>query len=296
MKTEYQVQHFLFSQTFKSEPDWEITQLYCQKRHIRIGTWRPSYSQAGITGDQFIKWYAHAPARGDIALLDGNRVIISESGLEVSQICAEFSTDSWQISKKAVKTSDLATLPDDEQFRLHVELSHNGLEFDRRSGELTEKYCPSINERICYYNQNETGLGVVRTIIPAENKVELYCYFSYTNKRCGYSMHELDACTYHEFHFEPMTIVAQRRMNRELEKFGKVWYDKLHRVEPIETKVGLGESYWYINDKMKIVKETEKGTPTSQFRYIAGNYFKTHEEALEVLGEFTDLLRDRLAK
>lgn len=296
MKTEYQVQHFLFSQVFSSPTDWEIIQSYCQKRHIRIGTFRPSYSQAGLTSEQFIKWYAHTPARGDIAMLDGCHVIISESGLEVSQICAEISTNPLKISNKAVKTADLVTLPEEEQFRLHVELSRQGLEFDRRRGILTEKYIPSINERILYHNQNEAGLGVVRSILPAENKIELYCYYSYTNKTCGYSMHEWNACTFHEFHFEPMTIVAQRRMNRELEKCGKVWYDKLHRIEPIKVKVEVGQPYWSINDKLKVVKNIERGTPTSQQRYIAGNYFQSHEEALEALCDVVELLRDRLAK
>lgn len=98
------------------------------------------------------------------------------------------------------------------------------------------------------------------------------------------------------FQFNPMTVVAARRLNRELERFGKVWNDKLHRIEPLEPKVAKGEKYWYISDKMTVVTDREKGTPTSHFRYIAGNYFKSQDEALEYLGRFQELLRDRLAK
>lgn len=109
-------------------------------------------------------------------------------------------------------------------------------------------------------------------------------------------MHESGVCDVMSFQFNPMTVVAARRLNRELEKYGKVWNDKLHRIEPIDPKVAKGEKYWYISDKMAVVTDREKGTPTSHFRYIAGNYFKSYDEALEYLGKFHELLRDRLAK
>lgn len=158
------------------------------------------------------------------------------------------------------------------------------------------KFVPKINDRVLIWNQNDTKLGVIRAICPDTNEVELYCWFDYKMKKCAYSMHEKDAVTFHEYHFEPMSIIAQRRLNTELNKYGKVWYDKLHRIEPLEVKVAVGQHYWYINDKMKIVQETEKGTPTSHFRYIAGNYFNKHSEALDYLEKMVELLRDRLTK
>ena len=296
MKTEYQVQHFFTSQLFKSETDWEIVQLFCQKHHIRVGTFRPTYNESGISSEQFLKWYNDGFGCGDIAMLGATPVIISDSGIDVARLCAEIAQEGPKLSSVTVNTSELKTLPYDKQIALNAQLSKQGWEYDRKKLGMVPKWIPAINDRVLYHNQNESGLGVVRSILPAENKVELYCYYSYTTKQCGYSMHELNACTYNEFHFEPMTIVAQRRLNRELERYGKVWYDKLHRIEPVKTKVEVGQSYWYINDKMKVVQEKEKGTPTSQFRYIAGNYFQTHEAALEVLGHFSDYLRDRLAK
>ena len=175
-------------------------------------------------------------------------------------------------------------------------MAEHGYEFDYDKKTLRKKYIPEINERVEFSRGNYIGLGVVRSINPVENSIEFFCYFIYSDKKIGYSMHESGICDVMSFQFNPMTVVAARRLNRELEKYGKVWNDKLHRIEPIDPKVAKGEKYWYISDKMTVVTDREKGTPTSHFRYIAGNYFKSYDEALEYLGKFHELLRDRLVK
>ena len=298
MKTEFQVLQFIASQRYKNKTDWEIIQLFCQKHHFRLGTAKPTLDpDLGISGDKVVDWFYNGFAAGEIAKVSDGYVNISKSDLEVSQICGKISTDGvFREASLSVTVQELAHILPEEQIELEAKLSQQGLEYNRNKAKVMKKYLPAINDRVVYHNLNETGLGVVRSIHPAENKVELYCYYSYTSRKCAYSMHEPAACTYHEFHFEPMNIVAYRRLNRELEKFGKVWYDKLHRIEPLKVKAEVGERYWYISDKMKVVQETEKGTPTSQFRYIAGNYFTSHEDALEYPGRFTELLRNRLAK
>lgn len=177
-----------------------------------------------------------------------------------------------------------------------ISLAEQGYEFDYEKKALRKKYIPEINERVEFSRGNYIGLGVVRSINPVENSIEFFCYFIYSDKKIGYSMHESGICDVMSFQFNPMTVVAARRLNRELERYGKVWNDKLHRIEPTDPKVAKGEKYWYISDKMTVITDREKGTPTSHFRYIAGNYFKSYDEALEYLGKFHELLRDRLAK
>jgi hypothetical protein len=86
-----------------------------------------------------------------------------------------------------------------------------------------------------------------------------------------------------------------RRLGKELEREGKVWKDKLLRIESLKVKVERGGKYYYISDKLKIVPETEKGTPTSQFRYLAGNYFTSHIAAAKMLDKINNMLREYLA-
>ncbi len=297
MKTESQVLHLLAISQIKGEAEWELIQLFCQKHHFRLGTFAPSYNEGnGLTASKFFDWYHNGFGAGDVAKISGKTVIISDSDLKISKICGEISTEGYCEASLTVPVSDLEAMTPEGQAAIHIQLSHLNLEYCRKNFTVMPKYVPKINDRVLIWNQNESKLGVIRAIAPDTNEVELYCWFDYRTKKLGHSMHEKNVVTFHEYHFEPMSIVAQRRLNTELEKVGKVWYDKLHRIEPLKVKVDVGKHYWYITDKMKVVEETEKGTPTSNFRYISGNYFSKYEDAIEYLGRISDLLRDRLAK
>jgi len=295
MKSESQIQNFLSTQTFKSEADWEMIAIF-SKQHKNSLSISPTYSEHGIDISTFTNWYNNGFASGEVAELDGNLVILGRCDLSEAHIEAIKTEGGFDLTRTVTSISKLSKVSEERSKEVLRDLSEQGLQYDRNRELIIKKYMPSINDRIEFYNDSIRGLGVVREIRPADNFIELYCYYIYTNGQIGYSMHETGICTVHEFNFLPMTISSQRRMNRELEKHGKVWYDKLHRIEPLVVKTEKGGKYWYINDKMHVVQETEKGTPTSQFRYIAGNYFTSREEAHDYMGKFAELLRDRLAQ
>ena len=146
--------------------------------------------------------------------------------------------------------------------------------------------------------------------IDSEHDVMFYCYFTYPTqnkpKQIGYSLYETPGYDIRTIVFENIdkeniqttlgnSTSCFRRLGRELEKVGKVWKDKTLRIEPLNVMVPIGEKYYYISDKMDVKQETEKGTPTSRFRYLAGNYFTTHEAAMLMEGKFNELLRGYLA-
>ena len=295
MKTELQIQKFLSTQTFKSEADWEMIAIFCKQHKCPLST-LPTYSKEGIDIATFINWFNHGFASGEVASYNGNLVILGHCNLNEAKIEAKLTSNGFDLFRTTTSISNLSKVSDDVSKDVLKNLSKHNLQYDRNRELIIVKYIPSINERIEFYNDSIRGLGVVRKICVANNCIELYCYYIYTTNQIGYSMCETNICTVHEFNFLPMTISCQRRLNRELEKHGKVWYDKLHRIEPLIVKTEKGGKYWYINDKMKVVQEIEKGTPTSQFRYIAGNYFTKHEDALEYQGKFAELLRLRLAQ
>ena len=60
-------------------------------------------------------------------------------------------------------------------------------------------------------------------------------------------------------------------------------------------KLDKGKKYFYITDKLTVVEETDKGTPTGQMRYLCGNYFHTQMAADIMLGKIHELIRDYLA-
>ena len=304
MKTKRQVIDFFKSNHFATAEDCEMVSLFCQNNCGLTPKDFPTFTTPGsINSQTFIEWYRNGFGIGDIVFEKetGNYYVVSNSSIANIQTCAILSNlcktgKKWKPNVVELDATTLSSVSEIEDKAMAISLAEQGYEFDYDKKTLRKKYIPEINERVEFSRGNYIGLGVVRSINPVENSIEFFCYFIYSDKKIGYSMHESEICDVMSFQFNPMTVVAARRLNRELERYGKVWNDKLHRVEPIDPKVAKGEKYWYISDKMTVLGDREKGTPTSHFRYIAGNYFKDENEALEYLGRFHELLRDRLAK
>ena len=304
MKTKRQVIDFFKSNHFTTAEDCEMVSLFCQNNCGLTPKDFPTFTTPGpINSQTFIEWYRNGFGIGDIVFEKetGSYYIVSNSSIASIQSCAILSNlcktgKKWKPNSVELDATTLSSISEIENKAMTISLAEQGYEFDYEKKALRKKYIPEINERVEFSRDNYIGLGVVRSINPVENSIEFFCYFIYSDKKIGYSMHESGICDVMSFQFNPMTVVAARRLNRELERYGKVWNDKLHRIEPIDPKVAKGEKYWYISDKMTVVTDREKGTPTSHFRYIAGNYFKSYDEALEYLGKFHELLRDRLAK
>lgn len=304
MKTKRQVIDFFKSNHFATAEDCEMVSLFCQNNCGLTPKDFPTVTTPGsINSQTFIEWYRSGFGIGDIVFEEetGSYYVVSNSSTTCIQSCAILSNlcktgKKWKPKNDELDATTLSSVSEIENKAMTISLAEQGYEFDYEKKTLRKKYIPEINERVEFSRDNYIGLGVVRSINPVENSIEFFCYFIYSDKKIGYSMHESGVCDVMSFQFNPMTVVAARRLNRELEKYGKVWNDKLHRIEPIDPKVAKGEKYWYISDKMTVVTDREKGTPTSHFRYIAGNYFKSYDEALEYLGKFHELLRDRLAK
>lgn len=304
MKTKKQIIDFFKSNHFTTAEDCEMVSLFCQNNCRLTPKDFPTFTEPGAINSQtFIDWYRNGFGIGDIALdkTSGNYHVINSSSVSSVSSYAilsnlEKSGKKWKLESTKIDPTVLSSISEIDNKALIISLAKQGWEFDYEKKTLRKKYLPEINERVEFSRGDYVGLGVVRSINPTENFIEFFCYFIYSDKKIGYSMHEAGVCDVMSFQFNPMTVVAARRLNRELEKFGKVWNDKLHRIEPIKLEVDKGEKYWYISDKMKIVTDREKGTPTSHFRYIAGNYFQSYDEALEYLGKFNEILRDRLAR
>ena len=298
MKNETQVLNFLSAVTFKSEPDFEMIHAFCKQRSKQRKyslDLDPTFTETGITASEFAEWYNNGFGSGDVAEMGGELVILGPCGINEVEIAAKNGSDGFQKVKIRISTTQLSKVSENRFKEAYRRLSEQGLQYDRNNERIIVKYLPSVNHRIEFYNDSVRGLGIVREVRPEDNYVELYCYYLYDTDQVGYSMHEKDVCTFHEFTFLPMSRYCYLKLNRELAKHGKTWYDKIHRIEPLSVRVEVGERYWYIDDKMSVVTDRERGTRTCALRYIAGNYFNSLDEALAYSGRFADMLRDRLA-
>lgn len=300
MKTKKQVLSYLQEHNFSTPSDLNLVIAFCQQERLLTPKEFPTFTTPGTENAQsFIEWFEHGFGCGDIAADEntGCFVLISNNDLNNVEVCASrYSYGDWSFDKAIYPANDFSHVDDDTAENMIIELAVHGWEFDYENMGVRKKFIPEINDRIEFSKGDHVGLGVVRDIDATSGAIELYCYFWYDTKEIGYNMHETEVCDLYSFQHNLQTIVATRRMNRELNKLGKIWNDKLHRVEPITCKAAKGEKYFYISDKMKIVQDKEKDTPTSHFRYIGGNYFLTHEEAKECLDKFGEILRNRLAR
>lgn len=314
MKTQSQTELFLSHYTFRTPLDAEMILSFCQKKYghpIKITETTLESPKTTLDAQSFLQWYENGVAATKTAKNGNSLVFVVDTDLENAQICAQITSEGFETCSYTLPFSLLTLCTSSEESRMLSELHSHSLQYDWQTHSLIRKYIPEEGDKILWHSHDKSasGVGVVRGIDPETNEIELYCYFQYPTKSqkgiLGCSGHEKGIINLTDHIIEPMMknssdrngVCCIRRLRSELKKVGKVWNDRLKRIEPlVPVKVAKGKPYWYISDKMKIVQEMEKDTPTSQFRYIAGNYFTTYKGALEVLARFQDILKDHLAE
>lgn len=256
-----------------------------------------------------LMWFSNGFGATEIALYNGTIVILGVCTIDNTTIVGKLYDGRINIASKTVKPSELSKATEEDSEAFYKALYASKLQFDQASLTLVEKYIPSPNEKIIFYNSDfsQCGTGVIRSVNEATGDIEMYCYYLYPPaNKVGYSMHEKGVANLVTHIFEPMLeddkrsskmngVSCLRRLNSELGKKGKVWKDKIKRIEPASYELEPGKDYWFINDEFKIEQKKEKGTPTSHFRYLAGNYFVTKESAEMMREKIVELINSNLA-
>lgn len=315
MKSQFQTLSFLSNYSPKSELDLEMIASFLEKRH-KIAPKHLTFSSQpdaeALDVQSFLQWFESGYGASDIAVHNNAPVILGNCTYTTATVIGTISDNAINLCQTPIPVSEL-TQPTPEQAQsFQKALLNNLLQFNQETLTLTHKYIPSPNEKIIFHSNDFSikGIGVVREVNHDTQKIELYCYFIYpgvhTERQIGYSMHETGVVNLHEYIFEPMLdddkrfskmngVSCLRRLNTELAKHGKVWKDKIHRIEPVQIKSQEGKPYWYINDKLEVTQSMEKGTPTSHFRYLCGNYFTSNTNALVMQQKIRELIQSYLA-
>lgn len=315
MKSQFQTLSFLSHYSPKSDLDREFIVSFLEKR-FRITPktliFAPESTKTTLDTQSFIQWFESGQSAGKVAKMGIVVIMVGDCTITEAKIIGKLTEKGIETCAVSVGHSEISEASDDEIRKFQLELLKAHLQFSPDTLTLTPKYVPQNGEKVVFYNSDRSmrGLGIIRNIDPDSQDVEFFCYFIYpgpnTQRKVGYNMHECGIANLIEHTFEPMLddekrctegngIACYRRLKRELEAEGKIWKDKLRRVEPAQPCVEKGQTYYYISDKMEVVQEMEKGTPTSKFRYYAGNYFRTREAALKMLGKWNDCICDYLA-
>lgn len=312
MKSQFQTLSFLSQYAPKTQLDAEMifgflgerfknakkTMSFCQHETENI-----------LDAASLLMWFSNGFGATEIALYNGTIVILGVCTIDNTTIIGKLYDGRIHIASKTVKPSELSKTTEEDSEAFYKALYASKLQFDQASLTLVKKYIPAPNEKVIFYTNDfsQCGTGVVRSVDESTGDVEMYCYYLYPPANIvGYSMHEKGVANLITHIFEPMLeedkrsskmngVSCLRRMNNELGKRGKVWKDKIRRIEPVSYELEPGKNYWYISDDLKIVQKEDKGTPTSHFRYLAGNYFITKESAEMMRGKITELIQSYLS-
>jgi len=315
MKSQFQTLSFLSNYVPKTSLDSEfINSFLIQRFQITPKTpvFTPNSDANPMDVQSFVSWFESGLNALKMACFQNEVVLLGNFTLETCEIIGSLLDDgSVNTEVRTVASEELSEATEEDIQKFYEALFSNNLQPDPNKLRLVPKYIPNPGDRVIFYDYSleVQGVGVVRHI-DSEHDVMFYCYFTYPTpghpKQIGYSLAETPGYDIRTMVFEnidqdniPTTLGNStscfRRLGKELEKVGKVWKNKTLRIEPLNAKVPIGDKYFYISDKMVVREEIEKGTPTSQFRYLAGNYFTTHQAAMQMLGRFNDELRDYLA-
>lgn len=312
MKSQFQTLSFLSQYAPKTQLDAEMifgflgerfknakkTMSFCQHETENI-----------LDAASLLMWFSNGFGATEIALYNGTIVMLGVCTIDNTTIIGKLYDGRINIASKTVKPSELSKATEEDSEAFYKALYASKLQFDQASLTLVKKYIPAPNEKVIFYTNDfsQCGTGVVRSVDESTGDVEMYCYYLYPPANTvGYSMHEKGVANLITHIFEPMLeedkrsskmngVSCLRRMNNELGKRGKVWKDKIRRIEPVSYELEPGKNYWYISDDLKIVQKEDKGTPTSHFRYLAGNYFITKESAEMMRGKITELIQSYLS-
>lgn len=312
MKSQFQTLSFLSQYAPKSQLDAEMifgflgerfknakkTMSFCQHETENI-----------LDAASLLMWFSNGFGATEVALHNGSIVMLGSCTIDTATIIGELSKGTIKTTSESVKSSELSKAAKKEVKMFYEAMYASSLQFDQASLTLVNKYIPSPNEKVIFYNNDfsQCGVGVIRCVDEATGDIEMYCYYLYPPANTvGYSMHENGIANLVTHIFEPMLeddkrsskmngVSCLRRLNSELGKKGKVWKDKIKRIEPVSYELEPGKNYWYISDDLKIIQKEDKGTPTSHFRYLAGNYFVTKESAEIMREKIVELINSNLA-
>ena len=303
MKTPNQILDYISNVSFRSEFDWAgIESVSTLKYNVVLDGIAPKYDAIdGVTFGEFGEWYETGYGAGDIVWYNLELCILGLCTKDTARIAGKVHGNTIHIIGPSeiapIKIKDVLPASKEDQKCTLALYDEQGLQFDAANKNIKEKYIPLIGDRVSFEGRGISGMGIMRTIDFHKNTFEMFCYSLYDkSKTTKYSMHE-EFSGYTDFTVNPIGRNEYLQLGRRLNKYGKMWNDRLSRIEPIDFEVKDGEPYFYISETFKMVKCDEKrhGRKTAD-RKRGGNQFRNELDCLYILGQIQEIINNYLAK
>ena len=300
MKTKKQVEHFLARRKYSSAIDFEGISLYCKNKfNIKLHTPSSYFPENALDYSTFAYWLEHGYGAGDVVIWDENLCLVDAGDVNEVHICFKIDSNGVNFDSFTLNEQVISHASKNAADSLYLRLREIGKEFGNPFFCITEKFIPSPGSIVTFQNHKtgQEGVGVVR-LVKITGEVVMYCYLL-KGLECGvrYGMNEYLGMS-GDISFQPVQPAdyPRKALEKALNDVGKTWNHNLKRIEPVDMKAEKGGVYFYITDQRTVVRAVEKGTPTSHKRYLAGNYFKSEEDANRINEEENELRRNYLAE
>lgn len=299
MKTKKQIECFLRGKKYKSPMDFEGISSYCKVK-FGIKLHRPSSytSEDALDFTTFGNWIVNGFGGGDVVEWGENIGLVQDGGVKEVKICLKIDRNGVNFNPFMLDVQLIHLAGENALNRISEALEENNMDFGISSFCISERTPPESGDIISFTNKKtgDKGAGIVRQFYKDSGKIVMYCYYT-KEQGVKYSMEEtLGVISDFSYRIVAPVDYPRKALDVELAKVGKTWNHNQKRIEPIKMRVPKGSPYWYISDKMMVVRDTEKETITSNKRYSVGNYFRREEDAIRILAAENELRRKFLAE
>jgi hypothetical protein len=284
MKSNNEISTYLKKLRAASVEDKELIEAFLSKKGIKVKVKARNLTIPAITFQQFEEWYNKIlPHTNEIIYSEGCETlgIVKEIGVNNITLGVAYRHGQLITDPLDIALDDFREASNDEMLKLQHVLSGKNLRWTQFYSGLLSSYKFATNDQIRITRLGIIlGYGVFKEI---NNKGELVTFcVKMKDEPVRYNLHEVVGPV-KDYQLEPMTSNERELLSEALSKANKRWNGYQSRIEPLNARGKIGDTYYYINDYMDIIATKENGKPKDLKRYRKLNYYIVKGDAEEIL-------------
>lgn len=284
MKNNTEINAYLKKFRAASVDDKEQIEAFLAGKNLKAKVKLRNSTIPTITFHQFETWYnKELPHTNEIVYSQkcGTLGIVKEVGVNFVKLGVAYRENELLTEPVDIPFGEFRKATDEEALKLQHILSEKKLRWSQFYTGLARSYTFAANDQIRITRLGVIlGYGVYKDI---DEKGDLITFCVKMNgEPVRYSLHEVVGPE-KDFQLEPMTGAERDYLSKLLSEVNRSWNGHQSRVEPLNLRGEIGETYYYISDYLDIVCTKESGRPKDVKRHRRLNYFIVRDDAEEIL-------------
>lgn len=284
MKNSNQINAYLKKLRATTIEDKRLIEAFLNEKGIKVKVKARNLTIPAISFLQFKEWYDKTlPHTNEVIYSEGCKTlgIVKEIGVDYITLGVAYCNNQLITEPLNIPIDNLREASEGEILKLQHALSEKNLRWTHFYGGLLSSYKFEPNDQIRITRLGIIlGYGVFKEI---NEKGELVTFcIKLKDEPARYNLHEIVGPV-KDYQLEPMTSNERELLSDALSKANKRWNGYQSRIEPLNSRGEIGDTYYYINDYMEIIATKESGKPKDLKRYRKLNYYVVRGDAEEVL-------------